>query len=322
MRSASALIGLAFLAFAGSAQAANVSSLGACATFQVLGTDLDLTYNPFRPAPVAHPFLMRITRLNPAATGVRFILVDATPSRGRSRIGTAGPFDYNIVWLNDEAQQVFYFGSQSVNSANSASVSFDSSGRPLTLNFALQIPPGQPVPASQQFENVEVIYQCEFGNKAGMQQVQDDSRVQIRLAIPRYFGAYIGSPGRTRGQIDFGSLTDDTSSAQKFVSVTAVSTVDYTIRVSTDRGSTLRRSDRDPEGIPYTMQFANTQVRDNSVLACPRTQTALGDTEPFTVKLAGEHLHDLHAGSYRDTITLTFTPSDLVRPGPDCQLLP
>jgi len=311
-------IGVAALALSTAAGAG--AHAAPCANFQVLGTDLHLNYDPFSPTPVDHPFLLRVRRLSPAVAGVRFILLDATPSQGRSRIGSSGPFDYNIVWLANTGQQVFYYTNQMPNVANSVSTSFGPgpAGDVETLNFALQIPPGQPVAASRQFENIEVVYQCVTGASFGPTQIQDDSRLRIHLSIPRYFGAYIGSPGRNRGEIDFGTLRDDTSAAEKHVAVTAVSTVPYTIAVSTDRGSELKRSEHDADGIPYTMQFANLPVQDRSMLVCPMTKTALGDTEQLKVKLAGDHLHQLHAGVYRDTITLTFTPSDTNWRGDGC----
>jgi hypothetical protein len=304
--------GATLLASTGLAGKAAAGPAGPCATFQVFGTNLDLDYNPFSPQPLNRPFLLTVTRQNPAVTSVRFILVDNTPSEGRSRIGPAGPFDYTFTWLANAGQPVFFTTPLAVNPAIGADVSFGSgpSGNVQTAPFILHIPQGQPVAASTQFENIEVIYQCSIGSSPQMQQIQYDNRVSIHLDIPRYFGAYIGSPGRSHGEIDFGTLGAAGGFDDKYVSVTAVSTVPYSIAFASENGLALRRHEHDPDGIPYTMKFANVAVTDKSMLRCPMTQSSLGDSEPLDVKLDGSHVHDLEAGSYRDTITLTFTPID------------
>ncbi|HLI67504.1 MAG TPA: hypothetical protein VKU90_14170 [Caulobacteraceae bacterium] len=320
MTRASSMVAAAAVLIATAALAGRAEAAGSCATFQVIGNELNLDYNPFSPQPVNRPFQLTVTRLDPSVTGVRFILVDHTPSNGGSRIGPGGPRDYDITWLGNTGQPVFFASPQAVNGAIGATASFGSGPHAVvSVPFILHIPQGQPVAASRQDETIEIRFQCSAGPEPQTQELQYDNRVSIHLTIPRYFGAYVGSLGHSHGEIDFGTLRGDPGSSDRYVSVTAVSTVPYSINIDTDNGSMLRRSHEDDDGIPYSMTFDSIPVRDHAKLRCPATQSSLGSSAPLAVRLDDTHAHDLPAGAYRDTIRLTFTPTDGVQRGRDCE---
>lgn len=311
---------LAALAFASAAGAAAAEP---CVRFEAARTDLALQYDPFSPRPTVRPFVLRVFRKDPSVTTVKFALEDPTPSHGRSRVGPAGPYDYDIVWTSDIGQKVFVVGETSLAPITTGvTVSFSGRSNMVDVPLVLRIPPGQPVPASRQDELLRVAFSCESGVRLGPQQQQTDNRVEIRLDIPHYFGAFVGTPGRTHGEIDFGVLKDAGQTEEKRAAITAVSTVPYTIRVRTKGGSELRRVPGAQDGIPYRMRFGDVDIADDALLTCPVPQSTLGDTESLKVRLDDSRLHDLQAGAYRDIVTLTFTPLDAAPAAGRCALRP
>lgn len=305
------------------ASAAGAASAEPCVKFEAVRTDLTLQYDPFSPRPTVRPFVLRVFRKDPTISGVKFALEDPNPSRGRSRIGPAGPFGYDIVWTGDIGQSVFFVGETSLAPVTTGvTVGFAGRSDMVEVPLVLRIPPGQPVPASRQVESLRVAYECTSGVRPGPQQQQSDNRVQIRLDIPHYFGAFVGTPGRTHGEIDFGVLKDADRTEEKHAAITAVSTVPYTIRVRTKGGSELHRTPDSHDGIPYRMRLGDIDVADDALLTCPVPQTTLGDTESLKVRLDDSHLHDLQAGAYRDIVTLTFTPLDAAPAGDRCAVRP
>jgi hypothetical protein len=285
-----------------------------CATFETVGTDLDVIYSPFLPVQTVRPFLIRVTRNDPTATSVRFILLDTTHSpAGNPRIGAAGPIGYDIQWLGNTGQHVFFDGNRQVDQTNGATVSFGSGpiGGLRTASFIMTIPAGKPVAASRQIENLEVSFQCFAGSTPiGVPGDQVGNQLQVDLTVIPYFGAYIGSAGTNAGRIDFGPIDMHGGNPTGHVAVTSMSTLPYDVRIQTDRHSVLRLSDSAPDGIPYTMRFAGVQATDGSTLRCPTPPIPSGATQNLDVTLDNSHSQALQAGHYTDTITVTFTPRD------------
>lgn len=285
-----------------------------CATFETIGTDLDVVYSPFLPVQTVRPFLIRVTRNNPAATSVRFILLDTTQSaQGNPRIGPAGPIGYDIQWLGNTGQHVFFDGNRVVDQTNGATVSFGSGpiGGLRTASMVMSIPAGRPVAASRQIENLEVSFQCYAGaNPIGSPGNQVGNQLQVDLTVVPYFGAYIGSAGTSSGRIDIGNITVGVGVPTGHIAVTAMSTLPYDVRFQTDRHQMLRQSDTATDGIPYTMRFANVPAVDGGTLRCPIPPIPSGATQNLDVILDNSHTAQLRAGRYSDTITVTFTPYD------------
>ena len=296
--------------------AANVAHADSpCATFETIGTDLDVVYSPYLPTPTVRPFLLRVTRSSTSpATSVRFILLDATHSAtGNPRIGPAGPIGYDIRWLGNTGQTVFFEGNRVVDQNSGVTVSFGNGpvGGLRTASMVMTIPAGKPVAASRQIENLEVSFQCYVGNTPiGVPATQMGNQLQVDLRVLPYFGAYIDSAGTNTGRIDFGPLDVAGGNRTSSIAVTSLSTLPYDVQVQTVRGSALRLSDTATDGIPYTMRFAGVAAANGSTLRCPTPPIPSGASQNLDVTLDNSHTRDLRAGRYSDTITLTFTPYD------------
>lgn len=316
MKIATLLAGVAAvagLAVAGAASATPVQS-GPCAEFEIVGGDTDMIYNPFSPGALNHPFLLTVTRRDPTATSVRFVLIDHESAVGApSRLGDAGPYNYDITWLGNASQDVFVTGDQIVNNADGATINFGSGpvGGVRLVPFNLRIPPGQPVASTHEQERLEVSFQCFSGQTPiGGTGLQADSRLRFDMYVLRFFGAYVGTPGQGSGQIDFGPLDLNVASPRRGVAVTAMSTLPYTVQITTDEHGKLTTAHGAAAGIPYTMKYGDLDVADGTSLDCGLPRPPGGSTRNLDVTLDTTHAAALAAGHYTDTISLTFTPKD------------
>src|SRR5690606_12025947 len=117
-----------------------------CAEFEsIAGPPVE--YDPFSSAPVNQAFDLRISRLAPEATAVRFVIADATPDGAGSRLGPDGPRDYHLAWMRDASRRVFVAGAEQPNAANGALVPFGpgAAGALVQESFRLSAPAGQSV---------------------------------------------------------------------------------------------------------------------------------------------------------------------------------
>lgn len=284
---------------------------GPCVTFRD-PRGLEFVYNPFNPAPASVPFELIVERNDPSVTSVRFMLIDHDSPIGLPRLGRAGPRNYDIVWMGDTGRTVFAATGPVDLIGGGATVGFGSgvSGGRRTPNFRLTAPSGEPVPTVFERESLDVAYQCYKGADAGPIETQSGNRVSIDMAVLRFFGAFVGSPGVNSGTIDFGDLVLTTPRPVKSTTVTARSTVPYTVGITSERHQMLKQSASDTSGIPYDLRYAGLPVRDGATLDCPIPLPPSGDRAEVEVTLDGRNIRSLPAGSYQDTITLTFTPND------------
>lgn len=294
----------------GGASAA-AAQTGMCAEFNVDGDGLKFVYNPFNAAPEERDVALRVTRLNPAVTQVRFIIADPTPRGGDPKIGLLGPELYNLAWRQDEGRRVFVWGAERVTQTNHARVDFSGRTDQQVTQFRLRVPAGQPARADNQTERLEIRYECWSGDeRLGSERAQLDNRVMLDMDVGKLFGAYIGGEGRNRGTIDFGELDVAGGVVSHTLAVSSVSTVPYEVAVDTQNGGELKQT-VGAAGIPFTMRFAQLNVQDGDRLRCGETRIPSGDVHQLEITLDQGTTRNLPAGrNYRDTVTLTFTPRD------------
>jgi spore coat protein U-like protein len=290
-----------------------------CAQFEILDRNAPRSYDPFSPAPFVDTFQVRVQRTDPAVSSIRFLIIDPTPSGGSPKFGEQGPANYQIDWTPDQSRGVFTTGADSVTEFNSAQVGFRKGVDVGVTTFLLRIPRGQQALAGREAERFEFRYRCYSGNtQYGSEGLQRDGLTELAISTPREVTAYVGGVNSRHGEIDFGQITTPEGRVQT-ISVSALSTLPYTVSLTTQNGQMLKRT-TGAGAIPYTMQLSGQTVRDGSELRCPITPMPSGQSHLLTVRLDGDAVGKQPAGDYRDTITLTFLASDGV-PGTSCQLL-
>ncbi|MFN3931006.1 MAG: hypothetical protein ACK4JY_04580 [Brevundimonas sp.] len=300
---------LSGLSLIGLALAPGMAQAG-CADFASAGTGLSIQYDPFSNTPVNRILTLRVSRVTPSATSVRFIVVDPNPAAGASRLGVAGPEGYDIAWTQDASQPVFFHGAEQPNATNGAVVSFGSgpSGDVVHETFRLSVPAGQSVGAGDYYEPLEIRYVCYSGNdRLDGVEVQSAGRVAIDLETPEMISAWVGSVGNRRGEIDLGVLGRGQGSATGGVVITAQSTSPYEISVGAKWG-VLRRSEADATGLPYSMRLGGLSVERGDTVVCDRTPAPSGRSHALQIGVNGEDVMTRPAGAYSDVVTLTFAP--------------
>lgn len=286
-----------------------------CAQFQVIGSGARPDYNPFDPMATQDTFQIRVDGRAEGVRGVRFLLVDTTPRSTGAGLGDNGPLDYDVRWVEDTGREVFVVGNQQVTMSNGAEARLRGRESIDFVTFQLRIPKGQAAPARTHREGLLIRYQClnGAGQPVGSQQEQS-APVEVAARIPEFAAAYIGGAGRTRGTIDFGQITANSSELSKRISVTALSTVPYEVLFESDNDGRLRRRGEDGMGIAYTMSYGGTDVSSRQTVICPTTPAPRGAVEDFEVTLDGRSVAALPAGDYSDVVTLTFSPRDVANP--------
>uniref|UniRef100_UPI004036F7F5 hypothetical protein n=2 Tax=Sphingopyxis solisilvae TaxID=1886788 RepID=UPI004036F7F5 len=283
-----------------------------CAQFDLIGNGARTDYQPFEPAPTVDTFQLRVSRLNDNVSAVRLLLVDRTPQSAGPQIGASGPLNYDLVWLEDTTRRVFVVGNEQPQPNTGAQIDLPGRAGVAVSQFRLVIPAGQQAAAQTHREDILIRYQCldRSGNIVGTTQEQPTT-FALNVTVPKYAAAYIGSVGTTRGTISFGEVSRPGADLSKSINVTALSTTPYAIEFDSDNGGKLKRRRGDAEGIDYTMRYGNAPVGNGDTMVCPTTPAPMGRGELFEVTLDRGSIAALRAGSYDDTVTLTFTPRDV-----------
>ncbi len=319
MRRVLNICGLAAAMSLAAVATAHANSNAPCAEFELLGTDGEFTYNPFKPNSLERQLVLRVTRLNDAVTRVRFLLADTTPDGNFPKIGNFGVREYDIV-ARDAGQddgRLLVWGPQRVSGLNGYDVSFSQGGRSdtRTEQLRLTVPAGQPTTATDQEERLEVRYECYVGaDRIGNEREQRDGRVRLLMNVRRFFGAYMGSEGRSRGEIDLGNLSPTSGTVARGAVVTAVSTVPYNISIAASGDGELQGSAGEA-GLPYRLTFDNLPIRNGSRLRCGAAEAPNGNAHRVEASVDGADTRPLRAGRYRDTVVLTFSPQDMIQTG-------
>lgn len=281
-----------------------------CAQFEILGNQGDDKYDPFDSRPLSKSFQIKVTRLDKDVTSVRFLLVDETPSVGGPRLGASGPLSYDIESRQDSSRDVFVTGNEMITSLNGALAGFNKNDVD-NLQFQLNVPPRQAVPAGTHSEQLTIRYQCYSGrDPVGSQEEQRSSTTTLELTVRRAMTAYIGGVGQTHGEIDFGTISPTTGNLSRSISVTALSTLPFDVSITSDNTGKLKRNKNETVGIDYSMNYAGVPVTSGDTLICPSTPSPTGRSEDLQVTLDRNSLATLPAAAYADVIIITFEPRD------------
>jgi hypothetical protein len=310
-----ALGGLAVIA------APQIAAAG-CADFQIAGSEAALNYDPFGNAVLDRIFTVRVSRNSREATAVRFLLADPDPAGAVSRFGPNGPEGYDVSWNRDSGRDVFVLGAQQPNQTNGALVSLGGRDRhaPANETFRIRVPAGQNVAAGRYLERLEVRYVCYSGQEMlDSPDVQSGSQVALELRVPERISSFIGSPGNRSGQIDFGVIAPGGGAMVRDITVTTKATIPYDIEVDSERGG-LKRSRNDAFTLPYALRLSGQPVRDRSRMSCGRTDAPNGRLHPLQVEINPADAAQAPAGSYSDTVTLTFSPRLGMAGGAGCSV--
>lgn len=301
----------------------NAASARGCADFDIQGAQITEDYNPFNPALVARNFSISVRKLNDDADSVRFLLVDEDPRNGFPGFDSHGPEDYDVVWVQDRSRKVLVTGQQIIDKTNAVIVPLTGPvGRSVNVSFQLLVPRGQTSQAGQHRQGLTVRFSCYKGDdQIGAEYDQSDQRVTLALTTRRFVSAYIGGIGQTRGQIDFGEISNTSGSLSRNIAVTTIGTSPYDVRFDSENGGQLARQGNTQQrsdtrgrgaGIRYAMTYGGLTVASGQKIACPMPVAPMGTTKLLDVTLEPADVARVAAGSYADTLTLTFVPRDIV----------
>lgn len=293
-----------------------------CAEFTASSAELQVFYDPFHHAPVERSFSLQVRRLDPNVTAVHFILADPDTAGVHPELGLAGP-PYEIVWAREPGRRVFASGGEQPNNTNGAKISFGGVSDRALRNETLRIrvPAGEDLAAGTYYQPLDILFQCYGGDSlAGPTQLQRDGRVAVDLIVPEQIKSFIGSEGVRRGRLDFGLLTPASGKASRNLSITAQSTVPYEVDFTAQHGA-LKRSADDNAAIPYETWFTNLPVRSGTRVGCAKSPAPQGRTHLFRAEVDGRQSASAPAGSYRETITITFSPRVGLSGGNGCDVL-
>lgn len=296
-----------------------VSAQG-CAEFSISRADLHLNYDPFAAARVDRVFNLRVRRIDERATAVRILFADPDPVDALPVIGLGGPARYEIDWTRDAGRQVFAIGGEQPNATNGALLALGRASDAPVRNeaFRIRVPAGQDVAAGDYFQPLDIRYQCYAGDDPlGPPAMQTGGQVALEMRVPETVRTFVGSPGVRRATLDFGSLLPGGGNVSRSLSLTTQSTVPYEIEVRAEQGSLVRQRSADP-GIPYSMWLSEVPVADGSRLACGRTPAPTGRQHPFRAEVDASSAATVAAGTYRDVVTLTFSPRLGLGGGAEC----
>lgn len=293
----------------------------ACADFDIQESQANDNYNPFSAASFTRGFTMTVRKLSNDSNNIRFILIDEDPRNGELGFDSAGPLIYDVQWLQDRGRRIISNGHQMIDRTNSVAIALPSSeGRSVNVGFQLLIPRGQVSRPGDHRQRLTVRFACFQGNdQVGAEYEQSDQRVTLELTTRRFVSAYVGGVGQSTGRIDFGDISPTSGALTRTISVTALGTSAYDVRVDSDNGGKIVRDSADSDdnrrvkdGIAYAMRFAGRPVTSGQKLACPNPVVPTGSSSDLELALNQSDIGAVPAGTYRDTITLTFQPRDSV----------
>ena len=311
------------LAIASPVFATSAHAQGRCAEFSATATDLRITYDPYLPAMVDRFFNIQIRQTDPKISGVRILLADPDPSGPDPLLGVNGVARYDVVWSRDPSRNVFAMGAEQPNSTNGALIEFSGRGvqKVRSESFRLRIPAGQDVSAGNYYQPLEVRYQCLAGEAdVGVPVVHSGAQLAIDLRVPEKISTFIGSAGVQRGRLDFGKVDANGGAISQSLSITAQSTMPYDIDVLSENGA-LKRFAGDDRKIDYSLWLSGVPLTSGSRVACNRGIAPMGNTHRLRAEIDGREARAAAAGSYKDTITLTFSPRAGLTGGTECTLV-
>jgi len=273
-----------------------------CASFTA--SDINVTYDPLGTqgvSQVIQPITLNVTRNSGRSSSSVIAQFVDWDSNMTLRIGSRGPIytieDNNIVVTNNHSAALLpnqYF-----------SYTF-SRGKTLGTISGLRffIDPGQDIPAGIYDETLDVRYRCPSGPSDYSSEWQSNV-LHVSVNVPSKLVANL-SGGSTSGTLDFGDFNDHARGAM----VNVYSTGPFTVKVDSDNYGHMvldgvSHPDRDTR-IDYGLSFAGFPVRLGNRMHFFRT--GIGGAG-FPLVAFTNDVRGKRAGTYRDTLTVTITPT-------------
>lgn len=285
--------------------AAPLAANASCAQFTA--NAINVTYDPLGAqgvSQVVQPISLYVTRSSGnGASLVKAQFVD-WDSNTRLRIGARGPIytieDHDTVVTNRYSlallpNQYFHYVIPPKTKGGSGAVN--------GLQFFID--PGQDIPAGVYDETLDMRYSCQGENQFDHSVEWQPGVLHVSVNVPSKLVANL-SGGSTSGTLDFGDFTDHARSAM----VNVYSTGPFTVKVDSDNHGRMvldgaTHPDRDAQ-ISYGLLFAGFPVRLGSPMHFFRTGIGGGG---FPLAALANDVHGKRAGIYRDTLTVTITPT-------------
>lgn len=272
----------------------------ACATFTT--SDIDVTYDPLGTQGTTQVYqTVQMTATaqddNPAGVTAQFVDQD---NGSTLRIGTRGPI-YSIT----SPGKVVVVGQNAVplNPSNTFSYAFPSQGTGAVNGLYFIIDPDQNTPAGVFSEELSLQFQCT--GSTGMQ--LQSAGLHVSVHVPSTLIVSLAGSSAS-GTLDFAYFAELTKTAL----VNVYSTGPYALSVTSDNGQTMKLVNA-PAGaaantqIGYTLSFDGVPVPTGATTGRHFGATGIGGAQ-LPLAVTAEPISTKRAGTYHDTITLTFTP--------------
>lgn len=277
-----------------------------CAYFSA--SNINVTYDPLGTegvSQVIQPIDLYVARgsgSGAAAVNAQFVDWDSNTTL---RIGSRGPI-YTIEGNGTVVKNRYgpvLLSNQYFSHTFSSSTKDDTKESINGLQFFID--PGQDVPAGIYNETLDVQYRCLTGNSSDQPVEWQPNVLNVSVNVPSKLVANL-SGGSTSGTLDFGDFTDHARRAM----VNVYSTGPFTVEVDSDNYSHMvldgvSHPDRDAR-IAYGLFFAGSPVRLGDRMHFLRT--GIGGAGLPLVAFTSD-VHGKRAGTYRDTLTVTITPT-------------
>jgi len=272
----------------------------ACVTFSA--TAINVKYDPLGAqsnSQIVQPVTLTAGRSSVFGLDVTAQFVDED-SNGTLRIGTSGP-TYTIT-SNGSGPVVVGLGAGQLSQGNTFFVPGRGSQQVNGIQFLID--PGQDLPAGVFSESLDMQLRC--GDSSAPVNLQSNV-LQITVDVPSTLKAYLAGTS-SNGTLDFGDFSNLTKQAL----VNIQSTGPFGLSIASDGGGVMKLSGAPAAAagaanaqVGYTMTFNGAAVSVGSNTHFGRTGIG-GLGLPLSV--TAESIAGKRAGTYRDTITLTFSP--------------
>lgn len=281
-----------------------------CAEFELANVSASIVdYNPYDPFDATADLYVLVRRLDADVRHVHFMVVDTTHVGGAPRLGPTGPDQYDIEWPEQPGHQIFGGPSSVLGSMNDVESNFDGAPDTLIERLVMRIPRGQSLGAGRSTERLDIPFECTSATGEVLGRGILASRLRVAVRHDETFSMYFSGRGARRAAIDFGPLDVDAANSSGRIGVTVMTSLPYELTLSSQNDFHMLREGDPSSRIPYRVSVGDLAVENNVRLLCPPTAPPAGSTLDVQVDVPGP-LRTQRAGSFRDVITLTFSPTD------------
>jgi hypothetical protein len=276
-----------------------------CARFAA--SDIDVTYDPLGTqgvSQVVQPISLRVARNSGGGSSTVIAQFVDWDSNTTLRIGSRGP-TYTIE-SNSTVVTNRYGAALLSNQYFSHTFQSKKSDAYEPINgLQFFIDPGQDIPAGVYDETLDIQYRCPTGNPFDHSTGWQSGVLHVSVNVPSKLVANL-SGGSTSGTLDFGDFNDHVRGAM----VNVYSTGPFTVKVDSDNYGNMVLDGTSHPGrdsrIDYGLLFAGFPVRLGNRMHFFRT--GIGGAG-FPLVAFTNDVFGKRAGTYRDTLTVTITPT-------------